>query len=307
MVKIKNKKINLGIILIVVGIIWILSNLNLININLYNMINQIIRGIFDLWPLILIVIGINVIFKKELLNSILWLVFLIVLLVYSFFTKDDIFKTPYNGNSEEIYTPEMLEEIEMRNDIERAKLYLDVGATNFNIVSVEDELLSLDHDGDFKYSFDSRGSTESIYISNKSNIFKNADKRNFELGLNKNIPWNLDIDIGAVAGKINLEDIDIGKIDLDIGAGSVELTLGDKAKLTSIDIDAGASQIVVNVPKNSGVRISIDGALKSTNLDEVGLIKTDKNNYVSGNFNSVSSKYEIEVDIGVGEFTLNYY
>lgn len=307
MVKIKNKKINLGIILIVVGILWILSNLNLININFHDIINHMIRGIFDLWPLILIVIGIDIIFKKDALNTVLWILFFTLVIVYSFFIKDNILRTPLNGNQEGIYTPETLEEIEMRNSIERAKLYLDVGATNFNIVSVEDELLSLDHDGDFKYSFDSRGSTENIYISNKSNIFKNADKRNFELGLNKNIPWNLDLDIGAVAGKMNLEDIDIGKIDLDIGAGSVELTLGDKAKLTSIDIDAGASQIVLNVPQNCGVRISIDGAFKSTNLDEIGLIKTDKNNYVSGNFNTSSSKYEIEVDMGVGEFTLNYY
>ena len=177
MVKIKNKKINLGIILIIIGILWILSNLNLININFYDIINHMIRGIFDLWPLILIVIGIDIIFKKDALNTVLWILFFTIVIVYSFFIKDNILRTPHNGNQEGIYTPETLEEIEMRNSIERAKLYLDVGATNFNIVSVEDELLSLDHDGDFKYSFDSRGSTENIYISNKSNIFKNADKR----------------------------------------------------------------------------------------------------------------------------------
>ncbi len=307
MFKIKNKKINLGIILIVVGITWILSNLNLININFYSIIKHMVRGIFDLWPLVLIIIGIDIMLKKDGLNTILWILFLISLVVYSLFIKDNILKTPYNENREEEYTPEMIEEIEMRNDIERANLYLDVGATNFNIAGVEDELLSLDHDGAFKYRFDSKGSTENIHISNKSNIFNNSDKRNFQLGLNKNIPWNLDIDIGAVSGKMNLEDIYIENLDLDLGAGSVELTLGDKAKLTSIDIDAGASRIIFNIPKTSGLKINIDGALNSTNLDEIGLIKTDSRNYISENFNSVSSKYEIEVDMGIGQFSVNYY
>lgn len=307
MVKIKNKKINLGIILIIIGILWILSNLNLININFYDIINHMIRGIFDLWPLILIVIGIDIIFKKDALNTVLWILFFTIVIVYSFFIKDNILRTPHNGNQEGIYTPETLEEIEMRNSIEKANLYLDVGATSFNIDSIEDGLLSLDHDGAFNYRFDSKGSTENIYISNKSNIFNNDDKRNFQLGLNKNIPWNLDIDIGAVSGKINLEDINIESIDLDLGAGSIELTLGDKGTLTTIDIDAGASQIVLNLPKDSGLKINIDGVLKTTNLDEIGLMKTDSNKYISENFNSASSKYEIEADMGIGQFMINYY
>lgn len=298
----KSKKINLGIILIVIGIIWILSNLNLINVNLYSILTHMMRGIFDLWPLILIIVGIEIVFKKEGLNTILWIVFLIVLVVYSLFIKDNILEKHSNGTlKDEMYTSEM------REDIEKGSLDLDVGATNFNIDGIDDGFIKLEHDGAFNYKFSRKGRTENLYISNKNNFFENGVTRNFELGLNKDIPWKFDLDIGAASGNLNLEDIRVEDIDLDMGAGKVEITLGNKASHTLIDIDAGASQIIFNIPKDVGLKVNYDGALTSTNLDDLGLIKTEKGKYVSGNFNATSTKYEIELDMGVGQFTINYY
>ncbi|OLS03612.1 LiaI-LiaF-like domain-containing protein [Tissierella creatinophila] len=304
MIKIKNKKVNLGIVLIVIGIIWILSNLNLINVNVYNIVNYMIRGVFDLWPLILVIVGINIMFKREGLNTILWILFFIVLIVYSLFIKGNILEKTSNGNlKDEIYT------VEMREDIEKGKLDLDVGATSFNIDPIDDDFAKLEHDGTFNYKFSRKGNEENLYISNEipNDILNNKNKRSFELGLNKEIPWELDLDVGAISGNLNLKDIMVKKLDVDMGAGKIEITLGDKAELTSMDIDAGASQIILNIPESSGLKLNYDGALNSTNFDDLGLIKTENGKYVSDNFNAASSKYEIEVDMGVGQFSINYY
>lgn len=304
MIKIKNKKVNLGIVLIVIGIIWILSNLNLINVNVYNIVNYMIRGVFDLWPLILVIVGINIMFKKEGLNTILWIAFLIVLIVYSLFIKDNILEKSSNGTlKDEIYTEEM------RVDIEKGKLDLEVGATSFNIGSIDDNFVKLEHDGAFNYKFSRKEGEDNLYISNEipNDIFNNKNKRNFELSLNKEIPWEIDMDLGAVTGNLNLKDIMVEKVDVDMGAGKIEITLGDKAEFTFIDIDAGASQIILNIPKSAGLKLNYDGALNSTNFDDLGLIKTEKGKYISGDFNAAITKYEVEVDMGVGQFTINYY
>lgn len=262
------------------------------------------RAIFDLWPLILVIVGINIMFKKEGLNTILWIAFLIILIVYSFFIKDNILERASNGTlKDEIYTEEM------RTDIERGRLDLDVGATSFNIGSIDDNFVKIEHDGAFNYKFNRKESAENVYISNEvtNDIFNSKSKRNFELGLNKEIPWEIDMDLGAVSGNLNLKDIVAEKVDLDMGAGKIEIILGDKAEFIFMDIDAGASQIILNIPESAGLKLNYDGALNSTNFDDLGLIKTEKGKYVSGNFNAAITKYEIELDMGVGQFTINYY
>lgn len=302
MIKIKSKKWTLGIILISLGILWILSNLNIIDISLYRIVGNTIGGLFDLWPLILIIIGVSIIFKKETLNTILWIGFLALVIIYSLFIKNDIRQNSSSENfKEETYSTEM------NSNIERGSLDLDIGGSNFKIEGIEEEFMKLDHDGAFNYKFNRDERTENIYISSKKNIIQNGMDRNLKLAINKTIPWRFDLNMGAVSGILDLKDIMVEELDLDMGAGKVEVTFGDKSELTSIDIDSGASQIIFNIPKESGLKIYMDGALNSTNLDQLGLTKLDRGEYVSNNFNSSDSKFEIEVDMGVGSFEINYY
>lgn len=299
---IKNRKVNLGIILILVGVLWILSNFNIIDINLYSILNHMVRGIFDLWPLILVIIGIGIIFKNELLNTGLWILFLLILVIYSLFVKDNILK----NNSQKPFKAEVYTS-KMREDIQRGNLDLEVGATSFNIYGLDNDFARFEHDGAFKYKFTNKKSIENLYISNKNNSFINNKSRSFNLGLNSNIPWNLNMDIGAISGNLNLSDIMISKVDLDMGAGNLEMTLGKRNDFTSVDIDAGASKIAIYIPKESGVKIDLEGALNSTNLNDLGLVKSSSGEFISENYDKATNKYEMDIDMGVGSFELNYY
>lgn len=302
MIKIKGKKVTLGIILITLGIVWILSNLNIIDINPYRLISNTIGGLLDLWPLILIIVGISIIFKKEALNTALWIAFVAIVLIYSLFIKTDIRQNPSSENfKEETYSSDM------NSNIEKGNLDLDIGASNFIVEAIDDNFIKLDHDGAFNYKLSREGRTENIYISSKKNILQNGMNRKLKLGINSSIPWRIDLDMGAASGNLDLKDIRVEEFDLDMGAGKIELTFGDKIELTSIDIDSGASQIILNIPKDSGLKIYMDGALNSTNLDKLALTKLDRGEYISNNFNSADSKFEIEVDMGVGNFEINYY
>lgn len=305
MIKIKNGKVNLGIFLIIIGSLWILSNFGIVDINLYSIFRLLINGIFDLWPLILIILGMGMIFKNDLLNTILWIIFLLVVLSYSLFFKGDLVGRNNDSLKEESYI------VEMSEDIELGGLHLDVGATNFSVDSIEDDFIRIEHDGAFEYTFDNRDSIEYVYLSNekvflKNNFLKNSSNRSLEIAINKDIPWEFNMDIGAISGRLDLKDIMVEHLILDMGAGDLEMTLGNKNDFTLIDIDAGASKLVLNLPRDVGLDISFDGGLNSTNLDSLDLIKNN-NSYISKNYEDTASKYEIEVNMGVGEFVLNYY
>ncbi|MBB6217098.1 putative membrane protein [Anaerosolibacter carboniphilus] len=75
----KNKNIGAGVILILLGIFWMMENLGFITWSLWD-------GINDLWPLVFVVVGLNLIFKKNtFLPMVTWILFFLVLIGYGFF------------------------------------------------------------------------------------------------------------------------------------------------------------------------------------------------------------------------------
>lgn len=242
------------------------------------------------------------VFKNDLLNTVLWILFLVVLIAYSLFLKDNILEKNNNSTFKpEVYTSEM------REDIERGHLDLEVGASSFNIYGQDDDFVRFEHDGAFRYKFKNKDSVENLYVTNINNTFMKGKARSFELALNTDIPWSFKMNVGAVSGNLNLKYIMLRSMSLDMGAGNLDMTLGKKNNFTSIDIDAGASKIAIYMPRDVGVKIELDGALNSTNLDSLELIKTDSGEYISKNYDNAINKYEMDIDMGVGSFEINYY
>ena len=251
----------------------------------------------------MIVIGISVIFKKELLDMVLWTFFIVILVAYSFFVKDTLVE-PHQSD-------EMLEEeisFAMEEGMEEGKLILDIGASNFEIDSASFDLLRLEQDGAYNYKVESKAGVEEVYIEGKDEFLKNTGKRrDLFLALNNDIAWEMDFDMGAVNGNINLEDIIVDYIDLEVGAGNLELSLGGKNEFTLIDIEAGASKVVLNFPEEVGIKVDFEGGLNTSNLNDIGLIETENNKFESKDYNDASSQFEINVEMGVGNLEINYY
>lgn len=294
----KNKRVIFGFLLIILGGIWILGNLDIIDLN----IGYIISGLMDLWPLILVVIGINIIVKNKGVKLAVWILFIVIIIVYSFFIGDN-----YNNSTvNEAYS------IKMEDNIEKGELDIDVGATRFEVKSGSDDFTTISSNYRLDHETKTEGSTQYIDISNDNtsyffNFFEKNEGSFVELDINESIPWEVEVDCGAVDGELNLEEIDIERLDLDVGAGNIEVTLGEKSDFTNINIDSGVSKIVLNIPKESGIRVKLYGGLNSTNLKELELIEEKEDFLVSKNFDDASTKYDINIDMGLGDFKINYY
>lgn len=77
--KVRTRNIGAGIFLILVGILWALNNAGIADFHLF-------ESIFYLWPLMLVVIGINIIFKdNSLIRTLTWLIFIVVIISYGYF------------------------------------------------------------------------------------------------------------------------------------------------------------------------------------------------------------------------------
>jgi hypothetical protein len=125
------------------------------------------------------------------------------------------------------------------------------------------------------------------------------------LKLNENPEWDMDFDIGAASMHMDLSNYMIRRINIDGGASSLELTLGDKAIETNVDIEAGASSVLLRVPKSSGCEISANTVLSSRSLEDFNKIKD--HTYQTDNFDVSTNKIIINVDVAISSIEVIRY
>ena len=117
--------------------------------------------------------------------------------------------------------------------------------------------------------------------------------------------WDIQFDIGAASAKLDLTPFKINDLNIDMGAAALELRLGDLYNKTTIDIDAGASDMDLFVPEGSGCQIKTDVALSSKNFHGFEKIKSDL--YQTSNFEEAEKKIYIKINCGVSSISVRRY
>lgn len=310
------KKIFWGVMLVLIGTLFILKNLGVIYFTWHT--------IWRLWPLILILWGISLIPVKDYLKLIFSVVAiaLSVLLVqkydktgyYNFGWRDSdrsrnrerIDRDEWNDTSE---TQELFQPFD--SAINRVELKLDAAAGDFRLeeTAPADQLLTLFKEGSVgNYSMTSKDEDDVRTIELKireSNAKIRTRGNRVKLGLNTTPVWDFDMNIGAASIDFDLSNYKVGEIDLDGGASAINLKLGDRSDYTKLDIDAGAASIDIKIPESAGAELKIETALSSKNFP--GFKKIEKGLYRTENYESAAKKIEIKIDAAVSSLNINRY
>lgn len=125
----------------------------------------------------------------------------------------------------------------------------------------------------------------------------------WELNLSSQLPWEIDIKTGAVKGDLNLAGIPLHRLNLNFGAGEMEIRLGGNGQHTLVRINAGASDLRILVPETSGLRVKLTGAMTKTNLEDSGLFAAN-NRYVSENYEMADERIDLELKIAVSNLEI---
>lgn len=295
-----NKRAILGILIIALGVLFLLNNLGFIDFS-------VLWRIWNMWPLLLVAIGFNIIFKEnQKAIYAIWIVFFALLIFYGIYLQKNYQSRHHmdrmGGNSRVV--------IEKSQVTEYGQLDLDLGAAELTIDKEDKNLLVAEIRGrDLNYYENYKNNKQRAEISFEGVNFRGVNfsvphPSNYEFYLNRNVLWELDLDLGAISGEINLEDIPVRSIDLDFGAGELDFVLGDKSSELIFYIDAGASSLNIKIPEGAAIKVDMDAALTSTNLDDFDLIR-DGDNYISRDYESADTKIEFDIDMGAGEIIFN--
>jgi len=294
-IKLNRDKIAPGLILIGIGILFLLRNMGIIH---WWTIGSLLR----FWPLILVVIGINIIFRSHpVVTTITWVSFFAIVLGFAIANP---VQSPWN-NLVRVNSSEPTDiSIPMESNLDEAVLKLSTGAMKLKMEAGDQELLLVE---DFpfepviKINDINNGQKKEISISTNSvNIIgPNDEYRESLIQLNKNVRWDIVAKLGAAASEMDLRELEFDSVSMEVGAGDFRLLLPKTELDSQISINAGASQVVLELPRDVNARIEANNVLSQTSID--GRHWNQQGDvYFSKSFDDSKPVIDIDVTMGVG-------
>jgi len=291
-----------GILLLTLGVLFILRNLNIFHFNIHSLLR--------LWPLIFVFWGIAILPVKQGLKIIL--IGLTIMLGILFLTLNPRHDDHWiNWDNDTSYEYNEYEEDENSNDqqdfsetydsiVMNARLNLDAAAGKFYIKNQTEELFELNCEG-YAGPYDVKtivgDSSATINVKHKKK-YKGRDLSNTVwLALNPGPVWDLNIDVGAAGIELDASPFKVERIDIEGGASKIDLKLGSKSNMTRVSIDAGASGINIEIPYESACELRTNTVLSSRDIE--GFNKISGGLYQTPNFSDSVSQIIIEINAAV--------
>lgn len=134
----------------------------------------------------------------------------------------------------------------------------------------------------------------------------NSDFGEVVVKLNESPLWDMQMDFGAGAADFDLTRYAVKTLKVEAGAASLDLRLGDRAAQSDVKISSGMASVKIRVPKSVGVKITTDGGLNSTDIDD-DFEKVGGSTYLSPNYNASTKKITIRYDGGLSSLNISRY
>jgi hypothetical protein len=101
-------------------------------------------------------------------------------------------------------------------------------------------------------------------------------KRSLSAKINPNINLNLMIKSGASAYDYNFTKLKLDNFELDTGASSGTINFGSLTDIITAKITLGASNLTINIPAKTAIKITTNSGLTKINLGSIpGLVRTN--------------------------------
>ncbi len=301
-----------GIFLICIGILFFLNTFGFLNWRTWQMI-------FRFWPVILIIWGLNILLKK---TGIWWLVPLLIVSLFSFFVVvsfQNIDIDQINFLNRFFITSEKSEEspgdiIHNENavkDVEKLIVEINYGAGKLFLSNLDDSTKLYETELEYdnykpEIIYEKEDNTGKLNMNQKTDVNRKklVNTNDWNLYLAEKLPLEVDIDTGA--GKI---DVDLSKLQVerfDVNSGVSDLAINFANYNTQSRINAGASNIKLYVPSESGLQIKLSSLLGNNNFNEAGLVNQGGGLFQSDNYKEANNRINLRISSSASNIKLVY-
>jgi len=314
------------VILLAAGVIWLLSNMKLISTdNLWIL--------FQLWPALLVVAGLDLLFARRLplVGALLGLL-VVAGVIYILFEGDTLGLKNESKPRTESFTVELGDTTSADLDLELSlqETYINTLENSANLFEAE-----IGHAGEIEFTV--AGTDEKFIDLRQTGIeswfsWASMDEEGEELVwavlLSPDVPIDLDVDAGTGGSEMDLSGVQLEQFRYDGGTGATTIILPASAEgydthieggtgtmeivfpaqsSLTVRLDTGTGNIILDLPDNAAVKIEvIDGGTGDLELpDWISRISgeegRDEGVYQTAGFDSAAYQLNIIVeDIGTG-------
>lgn len=286
------------VVLILAGVVALLVNTGWISAGRLYLL-------FDLWPLILIVLGLELIVRRSIRGAAGDVAAILIVVLAVVGAAAYVVAAPNPATSRSLDTSSPIA------GVEQASLEIDAGSANITVsgstaVATDLYRAHIEYSGPKPgVSFDH--STGLVRISQSSGNFPFFQSRRFvvDVKLNQNVPWSITENSGATTSTLNLAGVQVGSINMNTGASRSDLTLGEPSGIVPVTINGGSLAVHLHRPHGTGASVVVSGGAVSLNADGRQMRAIGSLNFQSPDFATEGNAYRVEINGGACTVTLD--
>src|SRR5262245_24062009 len=195
-----------------------------------------------------------------------------------------------------------------RDKSERVRVELKMPVGELDVRGGSDKLL----DGDIIFNvaawkpdvrYHSAGGVGDLAIEQHGPTSSTGNAKNrWDLRFNDAIPIDLRVEFGAGEGRLNLGSLNLRRVGLVRGVGTLRMDLrGSPKNDYSVRIRGGVGEATVYLPKDVGLSATASGGIGDISV--TGLRK-EGDRYINDAFGRAAVKVRVDVQVGVGSIKL---
>lgn len=247
-------------VLILIGVFALLVNSGVISTDRLSLL-------FDLWPVILIVIGLELLVRRAAPGRPGDVAAVLIVLLAAGGAIAYVALAPNPSTSGKLDSHAAL------GHLDNAALEIDAGAATITVTgtsSLGGDLYhaTIDYSGP-KPSVSLDRSNGNLTITQGNTGFGVFQTRHFTLDLqiNSTIPWRISANGGASTETFKLASLPLKSLDLNTGASREDITLGPPSGVVPITINGGALTVNLHRPPGTGASVNVSGGAVSLTFD----------------------------------------
>jgi hypothetical protein len=247
-------------VLILIGVFALMVNAGVVSTDRLSLLP-------DLWPVILIVIGLEILARRGLPGRAGDVAAVLIVLVAAGGALAYVALAPNPGATNQLESHDSI------GSLDHASLELDAGAANITVTgtsSLGGDLYQahITYSG-HKPEVSLDRSDGTLTISQGNSGFGVFQTRRFTLDLqiNSSVPWTISSNGGASTETYRLGSVPLKSMEINTGASREDITLGSPTGVVRITINGGALTVNLHRPAATGASVNVSGGAVSLRFD----------------------------------------
>ncbi len=295
------------LVLILIGVLLLLQNLGLVSADIWSTIGR-------LWPLLLVLIGLDVLLGRRLGGRAILGMTLLA------FAGAGIWATITAGSSTADSDTRSFDQ--SLDGATSANVLVNFGAGQLSLSSLPGsdptQLASLTFQGPASVEPTTRYDVQNgvgqlqYGVNGRTGLAGSAfpmfsgrpSSSQLDVALSPNLPLTVTVRTGAADAQLDFSQLRATDLNVSVGASAAHLTLPANAGATTAHVQGGLTALTIVVPPGVAAQVHYRGGLNALDIDQTRFSVVGNGEYRSADYDSATNRVDLYVDSGLASVTI---